>query len=184
MNKKANLEKDFIIIGISILLAIALVRTGILIKILTSTQELEFLGSFIAGIFFTSGFTTAVSVVTLGGIAQANSVFWTAFFGAMGAIIGDFILLKFMRDKFSEDLIYVLEHKSKKIRYQKLLKSRLFRVTTFFLGAIIIASPLPDELGISLIGFSKINSYAFAALSFIFNFLGIFSIGLISKSIM
>ena len=51
------------------------------------------------------------------------------------------------------------------------------------LGGIIIASPFPDELGISLLGFSKMKTTAFIPVSLIFNFLGILAIGLIAKAI-
>ncbi len=42
------------------------------IKVLTSTKELEMLGSFIAGISFTLFFTAAPAVVTLGEIALSQ----------------------------------------------------------------------------------------------------------------
>jgi len=41
-------------------------------------------------------------------------------------------------------------------------------------GALIIISPLPDELGVSLMGISKLKWYRFLLLSFTLNTLGIF----------
>ena len=60
---RAKLEKhlllqDAAIIFISVLVAVILAKTGILKNILTSTKELELLGGFLAGMFFTSIFTT------------------------------------------------------------------------------------------------------------------------------
>ena len=52
-----------------------------------------------------------------------------------------------------------------------------FRWLTLLAGALLIASPLPDELGIALLGFSKVSTRYFAILSFVFNFLGILGIG-------
>jgi len=42
------------------------------------------------------------------------------------------------------------------------------------IGAIIIASPFPDEIGVSLVGISKIKTYQFLLVSFILNAIGIF----------
>ena len=42
------------------------------------------------------------------------------------------------------------------------------------IGAIIIASPLPDELGVSLMGMSQMKASRFILLSYILNSIGIF----------
>jgi hypothetical protein len=44
------------------------------------------------------------------------------------------------------------------------------------IGAIIIASPLPDEVGISLMGLSKISTPKFIFISYILNSIGLFLI--------
>ncbi len=43
-----------------------------------------------------------------------------------------------------------------------------------FIGAVVIASPLPDEAGISLLGMSKIRPWQFFVVTFALNALGIF----------
>ena len=183
-NHKNNLIKDAAIIALSIVVAVLLIRTQALAIILTSTKELEIIGSFIAGMFFTSIFTTAPAIITLGEIAQANSVLLTAFFGGLGAVVGDFIIFQFVRDRFSEHLVALVATKSGKVRLKSLFRLKLFRWLTFLIVGVIIASPLPDELGISFLGFSKTKTSLFIPLSFLFNFIGILIIGLIAKSIM
>ena len=167
----------------SIFIAVVLVQTDILIKILTSTQELELLGSFIAGIFFTSVFTTAPAIVTLGEIAQNNSIISVAVLGSIGAVIGDLVIFYFFRDRFTEHIMELVQHQGIGKRIKVLLKQKSFRWLTFFVGGLIIASPLPDELGISLLGFSKMRTSWFIPLSLIFNFLGILLIGWIAKAL-
>ena len=61
---------------------------------------------------------------------------------------------------------------------------RIFRWLIAFLGALIIASPLPDELGLTMMGFSKIKTSLFIPISFLLNSLGILIIGLIAKAVM
>lgn len=177
------LIKDLAIILLSIFIAVFLVKTHVLTNILTSTKELELLGSFIAGMFFTSAFTTAPAIVTLSEIAKTNSVIQTALFGAMGAVIGDLIIFRFVRDKLSEDLMKLISHNDSGKRIKAILKMRFFRWFTFLIGGLIIASPLPDELGIGLLGFSKMKAWRFVPFSFTFNFIGILLIGLIAKTL-
>lgn len=183
-NHKNNfLLQDTVIIILSVIIAVILVKTGILIKILTSTQELELLGSFIAGVFFTSIFTIAPSIVTLGEIARVNSILLTAILGAIGAVVGDLIIFRFIRDRFSEHLMELIKHQDMGKRIKVLFKLKFFRWLTFLVGGLIIASPFPDELGISLLGFSKMRTSWFIPLSFVFNFIGILLVGLIAKAL-
>ncbi len=182
-NKNSLFLHDLSIIALSILLAVVVVKANILADLLGSTSDFKFLGSFMAGMFFTSIFTTAPAIVTLGQIAQNSSVFTTAIFGALGAVLGDIIIFQFIRDKLSVHFVELVEHNSIWKRYHTLFRLKYFRWLTFMLGGIIIASPFPDELGISLLGFSKMKTTAFIPVSLIFNFLGILAIGLIAKAI-
>ena len=185
MNKS---EKNFIlqdigIIFLSILIAVILVKAKILTNILTSAKEFELLGSFVAGIFFTSIFTTAPAIAALGEIARANSVALTALFGGMGAVVGDLIIFRFVRDKLSEHLMELIKHEGAGKRIRALFRLRSFRWFTALVGGLVISSPLPDELGIGLLGCSKIKTSRFIPLSFVSNTVGIFLIGLIAKAI-
>jgi len=177
------LLQDVLIIAVSISVAMALARTNILVTILTSTKELEFLGSFLAGMFFTSIFTTAPAVVTLGEIARVNSIVPVVLFGAIGAVVGDLIIFRFVRDRFSEHLLELAGHQSIVQRMHVLLEMRFFRWLSLFVGGLIIASPFPDELGIGLFGLSKMKTSWFIPLSLLFNGIGILAIGLIARAL-
>ncbi|OGG78258.1 hypothetical protein A3A36_00145 [Candidatus Kaiserbacteria bacterium RIFCSPLOWO2_01_FULL_52_12b] len=174
---------DVLIIVISFGITAILVKTEILANILTSTQEFQLLGSFVAGLFFTSVFTTAPAIVTLGEIAQANSIVLVALLGALGAVVGDLIIFRFVRDRFSEHVLELLRHRNTGKRITALFKLKLFRWLSFFVGGLIIASPLPDELGIGFFGFLKMKISWFIPLSFFFNFIGIVLIGLVARAI-
>lgn len=181
--KKRFLQQDLAIIVISILIALMLVKTKVLSSIFVSTAEWGLIGSFIAGLFFTSVFTTAPAIVTLGEIANSGSLFLTALFGAMGALIGDLIIFRFVRDRLGEHIFEALKHGSFLKRLRHFLRLKYFRWFTFMVGGLIIASPLPDELGIGLLGFSKMKTTKFIPLSLIFNFIGILAIGFVARSI-
>ena len=181
--KKRFLQEDVAIICISLILAFILLETRALTDILVSTVKFKLIGSFIAGMFFTSVFTTAPAIVTLGEIARSNSTFLTALFGAFGALLGDLIIFKFIKDRLGKHLTLLIKHESGWKRLEALFRLKYFRWFTFLAGGLIIASPLPDELGIGLLGFSKMRTSRFIPLSLIFNFLGILIIGIIAKSL-
>lgn len=182
-HKNSFFFHDVLIIALSIGAAVLMLQTNVLVTLLTSTKEMEFLGSFIAGLFFTSVFTTAPAMVALGEIAHANSILPVIIFGALGATIGDVIIFRFIRDHFSEHLFELAQHRSTFRRMRALLKMRIFRWVSFFVGGLIIASPFPDELGIGLLGFSKMRTFWFIPLSFVFNAIGILMIGLIAQTL-
>jgi hypothetical protein len=121
--------------------------------------------------------------VTLGEIAQVNSVFVTALLGSLGAVCGDLFIFYFIRDRLSGHLTELISERGMPKRLKRLFKMRMFRWFTFLLGGIIIASPLPDELGIGLLGFSKMKLSWFVPISFIFNFFGILFIGFLARTI-
>ena len=57
-----------------------------------------------------------------------------------------------------------------------LIHTKYFSWTLPVLGAVIIASPLPDEMGVGLMGISKLKTSQFILLSFVLNSIGIFII--------
>ena len=175
--------QDIAIVFFSIIIAILLETTGLLHSIINFFNGYEFIESFIAGLFFTSIFTTIPAIISLGEIAQHSNPFWTAVFGGLGAVIGDLIIFRFVRDRLSEDIMNLLRQKTSWFRVCYICKSRLFKFMTFFVGGLIIASPLPDELGIALLGFSKMEMKWFIPISYIFNFIGILLIGVVAKAI-
>ena len=185
--RKAGRETHFLadigILTLSVLFAIVLAKTNVLTNVLSATAELELLATFIAGMFFTSVFTTAPAIATLGEISLSQSVFVTAVIGALGSVVGDLLIFRFVRDRVASDILELLREEGMLRRLRKVFKFRHFRWFTLLLGGILIASPLPDELGIALLGFSTVRTKYFVMLSFGFNFLGIVAIGLTARAL-
>lgn len=175
---------DIGIVVSSILIAIILVQTDTLTQLLSSTREFEMLGSFFAGMFFTSVFTTAPAVATLGQMAITDSLPQVVILGAAGAVVGDFLMFRFIKDRVSESIMEIAEAEGWLHRTKVILKRRAFRWSAFLVGGILIAVPLPtDELGISLMGFAKMKLWMFFALSYTFNAVGIMGIGLAARAL-
>ena len=177
-----QLLRDTVFIALSILFAVFLQTSGIADRVAYVLSSIEFLGVFFAGLFFTSIFTTATSIVILMNLAETVPLPILAFVGGLGAVSGDFILFRLMRNTIVDDVDYLLSFTRNK-RFFSIFRTKLFRLFIPLLGALIIASPFPDELGIALLSMSHINSKFFVLISYAFNSLGIHLIGLVGLSI-
>jgi len=182
-NHKNNLKRDLIIIILSIVVAVILAKTGILKTLLTVTQEVKIVGSVLAGMFFVSIFTAAPAAVALIEIIKANSVLEVALFGGIGALIGDLLIFRFIKNSLSDDIKWLLR-KTNTERFSSIFRNKFFKWLGFFIGALIVASPFPDEIGLAMMGLSKTKTALFIPVSFILNFLGILFMGLVVKGIM
>lgn len=178
--------RDLFFVILSIAFAVVLVKTPILETVLRQGASSHELGSFISGIFFTSVFTTVPATVALAEIAKANSLWLTALFGALGALLGDLFIFRFVRDNVASDFEFLFNEIKKERRWLKLHHrwSELHALRWFvpLLGAICIASPLPDEIGLTILGLSKMKTRVMVPLTFILNFFGILVVGLVAKA--
>ena len=171
---RLHLLKDLFFILTGAVIAIALAKSGWLDVILAFLGSVP-VASFIAGIFFTSAFTIAPSSVALSHLIESSSLLTVALWGALGALCGDLILFFFIRDRFAEDL----QHSLKPSLLKHIMSSfhlGFMKWLAPILGAFIIASPLPDELGLTLMGLSRVRLAVLIPVSFIMNALGIYAL--------
>lgn len=170
-----HLQLDAMVLVISIVLAFVLVRSGALSDFLNFSQGLVLLAAFIAGVFFTSMITVAIASVAFASIGSPDNILLISVVGALGAVCGDMLLFLFIRDTITEDLKAVIKPGS----YKKLASyfhGGFFRWVAPLVGGLVIASPLPDEVGLALMGMSKVRSYYVIPLSFVMNVIGIWAI--------
>ena len=144
--------------------------------------SLGLVGAFFAGVMYVYGFTAAYGTAIFLILAKGNDLVLTGLVAGAGALLGDLLIFKFLRHSFSDELLLL----SKEKLFAELGQKLPVGAKKFFLpaiGGLIIASPLPDELGVSLLGFSKMKMPLFLILSLVFNFIGIYLIGLVVRSV-
>ena len=174
--KKKNgyaLVYDLVIISIGIIVAIILSKVGIIDSAVYLLKDYAIIASFITGIFFTSAFTLAPASIALVNISEHSTIHSVALWGALGAMCGDLILFFFIRDRFYADIVNMI--KPSKVKH--ILHSFHFGFLKWLspvIGALIIASPVPDEFGIVLLGMSKVRVSLLMPITFIMNALGIY----------
>lgn len=179
-----RLWKDGVIIVASVIVAVLIMQSGVLDRYILGSDGLYVLNSFVSGLFFTSAFTTAPAIVVLGKLGATHSPLIVALVGGLGALIGDLLIFSFIKSHITDDLMYFLKHSKsgESRRIAHLFKYRFFRWSLGFLGALIIASPIPDEVGLALMGVSRISIGKFALVSFVFNALGILAISFAARA--
>ncbi len=174
MTRKYNQHlQNLVIIFVGVLLAIFLVSQPTFHSFLAHLGKLGYFGAFIAGILFTSGLTISTSILILFELSLNLSPWEVGLIGGLGAVIGDLFIFHIIKDDLSTELEELLGLYDHKHYYRKLLHSKYARFLLPLIGALVIISPLPDELGISLMGFSQMTTKKFILISYVCNTLGI-----------
>lgn len=174
--------KNTLLLVLSVAGLFLVVGTAEAQELIASVGELGYVGALLTGIFFVSTFTVAPASVVLFHLAHTLDPVWLALWGGLGSTIGDLVLFRFLRDGVYQELAPLIE------RLRRSHMFALFRTPYFmwlapFLGVVIIASPLPDEVGIGLLGLSKIRVWQFTFLVFMLNALGILTIACIARAL-
>lgn len=173
--------RDLGIVMLSVAVAVLGVRTGLAGELLSAAGGLRFIGSFIAGMFFVSIFTAAPAAAVLIELFQANSLLEVAVAAGLGGLAGDWVMFRFLRDHVARDLAFLARHSPLR-RPLAVFRLKSSRWLTPLVGALMVASPLPDEMGLALMGLSGLRTALFLPLSFMLNFLGILAIGLVVRA--
>ena len=156
-----------------IVFAILLSRYEPFQTFLFSLGDLGYVGAFIAGILFVSTFTAATGILILLVLAEKLVPLEIGLVAGLGAVVGDLTIFRFIKNGLLDE-VEDIYHRFGGRKLSHIFHVKAFRWTLPVLGALIIASPLPDELGVGLMGISKINTLRFIILSFILNSIGIF----------
>lgn len=172
--------KNLSIVFLSIVLAIIIYKNEAFHSFLLHLGNLGYIGAFISGMFFVWTFTAATSALILLILAESLSPIEIGLIAGLGAVVGDLLIFRLVKDGLADEIEDIYNHVDHKKHFKKLFHSKYFNWMLPVLGAVIIASPLPDEVGVSLMGISKMGTIKFATLSYILNSIGIFLIILAS----
>ncbi len=170
--KYKNLTMSFA----GVVLAILLSRNEAFHSFLLHLNGLGYLGAFISGFLFVSTFTIATSALILLTLVEKLSPLEIGIFAGLGAVLGDVLIFHFIKDNLANEIEDIYFHIDRKGHFKGLMHTKYFSWMLPVIGAIIIASPLPDEIGVSILGLSKMSTAKFIFLSFILNSIGIFLI--------
>ena len=171
---RQELKKDLLLVIIGACIAFIATYLGLLDWIISIVGS-GHVASFLVGIFFTSVFTVAPAAVALVHIANSDPILYVALWGAFGAMCGDLVLFFLIRDRFADDLMNSLKPSIAKHILSSFHLGFMKWLGPLF-GALIIASPLPDEFAVTLMGISKTRVAVLMPVSFVMNLLAVYSL--------
>lgn len=171
-----------IILILMIVFSYFLFSNNAIASYISKIGDFGYFGIFLGGILFSLGFTSPIAVGLFLTINPVN-IYAAALLGGAGALISDLLIFKFIKISF-EDEFEKLRRNKAIYRIERLINNSLGKrikvYIMYIFSGIIIASPLPDEMGvIMLAGLTKIKPQILAISSFILNTLGIYIILLI-----
>ncbi len=138
--------------------------------------------------FFSYGFTAAPATAALFNLGQTFNPFLIAFIGATGTVISDYLIFRFVRDRLLSEIkllsreirtltkpvSYLFFWEELRIRlWHAVSRSKIWSMLIPVFAGFIIASPLPDELGVALFGAIKFSPKKFLVIAYVMNFIGI-----------
>lgn len=158
----------------SLLVFFFFVKDSVFIEnIIDRLGTIGYLGAFIAGIFFVSIFTVAPAAVVLFELASDMNPILIAIAAGAGAMLGDYLIFRYFKDKVFEEVMPIFKKMGGVSLVKKIFLTPYFSFLLPLLGAIMVASPMPDEVGLAVMGASKIKPIPFFILTFILNACGI-----------
>jgi hypothetical protein len=165
----------------SCVLAYGLYRYGVFDTLGGRLNGYGYLSLFVAGMLFAFGFTAPFAVAVFVEMAGTVHPVPAAIVAGAGAFLTDMSIFKFVRFTFVDEL-----HRLKATRVMQWLHALLHRETIseqtrmyllWSVAGLMIASPLPDEIGVTLVsGVTIIDPRKFGLLCFTLNTAGIFVI--------
>lgn len=158
---------------LSLIIFFLFTESPVVKNIISLINGFGYIGAFITGILFVSIFTVAPASVILFFLAENLNPLLVAVCAGAGAVLGDYLIFRFLRDRVFDELKPLFLNNGGNLLV-KLFKTPYFAWFLPLFGAFIIASPFPDELGIGLLGASKLKNWQFLLLTFLLNTIGIF----------
>ncbi len=177
MNQRNNLKYPNLTILFSILfLTYLFLHTGVLHEWVRHIGNFGYISAFLIGIFFVSTFTVVPATAILFFLAEQLGIVPVSILAGFGGMVGDYTIFKFIKD----DLLHELRSLFNRVAGENFLKIHWIAQTKYFvwlnpvIGALLIASPLPDELGIGILSVYKLDTRQFLLLTLILDTIGIF----------
>ncbi len=162
----------------SCIIAYFLFSTGEVDMLVHALNGKGYISAFIGGLLFSFGFTSPFAIAIFLAIAHQVDPFIASVLAGFGAFISDFCIFQFVESslheeigKFRQTRIFRYFHS---ILHHEKVSHTVRQYLLWSIAGLVIASPLPDELAVTMISsIAEMKKSAFALLCFTLNTLGI-----------
>lgn len=144
-------------------------------------------GAFAAGLLFSYGFTTPFAIAAFVAMAHEVNPFIAAPLAGIGAFLSDLVIFELLRVSFFGDEMERLRRSSIVDRIHRALHHEttpelVRKMSLWLMAGVVIASPLPDEIGVALLsGTTKLSERAFAVICLTMNTVGILAVLMLAR---
>ncbi len=147
-------------------------------------SPLGLMGVFIGGFFYAYGFTAAPATAILLTLAKQRDIISLGIIGGFGALLGDIVIFQLIKNTFVDEM-QNLKHELLIIRFSKLFQVLFGSISAYLvllIAGLLIASPLPTEIGITLLAMTKkITFKMFLIFVYLLHSIGIFLVLLFGR---
>lgn len=171
---------------LSILIAAVLFGTGVFHQLVKLLDGFGYVSAFFAGLLFPFTFTAAPAGLFLLEIGASLNPVLTALLAGVGAMLADLLMFRFIKGSILKEMQTLMKSivpMPTLARMEHVTKKRMWRWTMPFLGSLLIASPLPDELGIAIFSIINFRPKYLLVITYILNTLGIFGLVFLGSTI-
>lgn len=167
-----------LLLTFSILMAYFLFRMGVMDGLSDRLNGYGYISIYVAGMLFAYGFTAPIAAAFLISMAPEINIYFGALVAGLGAGTSDLLIFTFVRSSFQDEFdklratatfqkIYELFHRH--------FSDKAKEYVLWTLAGFMLASPLPDEFGVTLVsGFTQIKKNLFTLIAIALNTVGIF----------
>jgi len=164
------------LLTLSIILSYYIFSNPLISSEISKLNGLSYIGIFIAGLLIAFGFSAPIAVGFLI-VAHPQNIFLASLIGGSGALLSDYAIFKLIRFSFLNEFNSLKKEtikQIKKITHQN-IEIKVKHYVIYVFAGILIATPLPDEIGISMLaGLTTIRPKIFAIVSFLLHTFFIF----------
>lgn len=172
----------------SFVLAFLLFQMGVFDVLPILLQGQGYISMFLGGLLFSFGFTTPFAIAIFIEMADTVDPLLGAIIAGVGAMLSDLVIFHFIRFSFLDEL-----HRLSKTSiiswfhrhtHKESIPEQIRHYIKWSIAGLIIASPLPDELGVTLLSSSAdVKGKPFAAFCFTLDAIGILVVLLTTQSL-
>ena len=138
--------------------------------------SLGYLGTFLGGLLYAYGFTAAPATAVLLVLAKEQNLIFAVLVGGLGAVLSDLLIFSFIRYSFIDEINKLKREKviTEISKNGKKIFGHYYKHVFPALAGFLIASPLPTEIGVTMMAsMKKISLKKFMIIAYILHSLGI-----------
>ncbi|TSC60825.1 MAG: Uncharacterized protein Greene041662_57 [Candidatus Peregrinibacteria bacterium Greene0416_62] len=171
----------------SIVFAYVLYKTGAFFWMEAHLDGASYPSMLLAGFLFSFGFTSPLAAAYFFEVAHVVNPFIAAILAAIGATLSDISIFQFTKLSFHDEILRLKEttilRRLHAIFHREYFSHEFRNALRWILACVVIASPLPDEIGMTfIVGFTHLKGWKLSTLCFVLNAIGIFVIMMLGRA--